>query len=199
LFLADRTSGFLPGSRLYSSKAVSRTSACWNSRLFSPDEDFDGDGRKRDDQSGEALAKAFYDQVRKREQKQASSPETAAVTDSNDIELYPTTTAPKKKFTGKPETSPFRSNAAASFGDRSQQRRSPREQMMEREFQLVGRAEKGLAFQAGLAFCVLCLYVYVGLTEGIQSETTDFIMGDDDDEIEIVMPERRDTESSYWL
>jgi len=73
--------------------------------------------------------------------------------------------------------------------------------MMEREFQLVGRAEKGLKYQAIFAVCVLCFYVYVGLTGGIQSggEVT-WDLGADETMIEeLAIPVPRDTEASYWL
>ena len=73
---------------------------------------------------------------------------------------------------------------------------------MEREFQLVGRAEKGLAFQAVLAVAVAILYAYVGLTGGIQSGSEDRFgtLGNDDTIVEeLLIPEPRDKEASFWL
>ena len=75
--------------------------------------------------------------------------------------------------------------------------------MMEREFQLVGRAESGLKYQALLAVCVAILYAYVGLTGGIQSggEIIDAAnnFGGDDMINDVILPTTRDTEASYWL
>ena len=71
---------------------------------------------------------------------------------------------------------------------------------MQREFDLVNRAEKGLAFQAVLAACILIFYIYVGLAGGIQSGGDDVDLGADDTIIdELVLPQQRDTEASYWL
>ena len=158
----------------------------WNSKLFGPDEDFD-EGRQAEE--GKELAKQFYEQLEKRNQPQ-SRPSSTKASFPDDTE----TSVPKKKFTGKPSDR----MSTGIGGGRGP--RSPREQMMQREFDLVNRAEKGLAFQGVLAGCILILYLYVGLTGGITSGVDDFDLGADDTIAdELILPERRDSEASYWL
>ena len=70
---------------------------------------------------------------------------------------------------------------------------------MDREWQLVGRAEQGLAFQAILAVAVAMLYLCVRLTGGIQTGSN-FDLGIDENIPETTfIPEPRDAEASYWL
>jgi hypothetical protein len=175
--------------------------ALYNSKLFGPEEEDDG----------AALAKKFYEQLKQREEggitpRNESSidnrPPSASSPSMVNAELLP---PDRKKFTGKPETmAPGKNGSDSSFFTANnaydqQQRKSPREQMMEREFQLVERAEKGLAYQAVLAVAVAILYLYVGLTGGIQSGS-DFDLGNDENIAdEILMPVPKDTEASYWL
>lgn len=199
--------GFTPPSRSCrhcSNARVFRT-ARWSSKLFGPNDD-ENDNKQREE--GEALAQQFYEQIRKREGEgssaSASSTEVTPKRSITSSELEDTTVQ-KRKFTGAPRPAadpvraPFGSNASSdSFRG---QRQTPREQMMEREFQLVGRAEKGLKYQAILAVCVFILYAYVGLTGGIQSETDlsiDVNYGDDLIN-DIILPVPRDSEASYWL
>ncbi|CAB9496099.1 expressed unknown protein [Seminavis robusta] len=168
-----------------------------SSKLFGPDEDDDNsDGKQRDE--GAALAKQFYEQIKQREQQTGERGilEGRISGPGGSIgEEEPAPVIKKKKFTGKPESPPFRGSNAGSF------RKTPREQMMEREFQLVGRAEKGLGFQALLAVAVAILYAYVGLTGGIQSgDFSSIDLGNDDTIVdELVLPVPRDQEASYWL
>jgi hypothetical protein len=109
------------------------------------------------------------------------------------------------KFTGRREpeslnyASPFTSSSSSASSSNSSPR-TPREQMMEREFQLVGRAEKGIAIQAVFAVLALCFYIFVGVSGGITSyvESDDF-GGDDTMPLEEVMPVQTDREVSVWL
>lgn len=75
--------------------------------------------------------------------------------------------------------------------------------MMEREFQLVGRAERGIAVQAVVAVLALVFYIYVGLSGGIVSgldaQTEDFGGDDEIMPFEQVVPVQRDREASVWL
>ena len=191
----------------------------WSSKLFGPDDDNDSDDNK-ERQEGKELARQFYEQMRQREGDTASGSSNTAdasnppesVTSSSVSEE--TLKAPsKKKFTGATTTiytdnsvpaSPFGSNRNDndSFRSSNPGRQTPREQMMEREFQLVGRAESGLKYQALLAVCVAIFYAYVGLTGGIQSggeidAANNF--GGDDMINDIILPVARDVEASYWL
>lgn len=173
----------------------------WNSKLFGPDEDFDEEKQQRE---GEALAKKFYEQMRKREEQQSTGPTTASTTNETPpISSQETMQLPPKKtkFTGKP--SDFAGREGGLYSSSSvpgEGPQTPRQQMMQREFDLVNRAEKGLAYQAIFAVCVLIFYIYVGATGGIQSGGDDVDLGADDTVIdEIILPQQRDTEASYWL
>ncbi len=74
--------------------------------------------------------------------------------------------------------------------------------MLEREFLLVGRAERGIAVQAIIAVIALAFYVYIGLSGGIVSgadaQMQDF-GADDEIPFEQVMPVQRDREVRVWL
>lgn len=197
LSLGCEVIGFVPKCQVRSRNLSVR----WDSKLFGPGGDFDEGKQVKE---GEALAKQFYEQLRKREESQSQSTPSGGEIRDSEIATGNTTEAPprkKKKFTGQPPEPAKFGNDAGIFGRSNQQGpRSPREQMMRREFDLVNRAEKGLALQAVLAVCILILYLYVGLTGGIQSGVDDFDMGADDTIIDgLVLPERSDQEASYWL
>ena len=190
----------------------------WSSKLFGPDDDDDDDDDdNKEREEGRELAQQFYKQMRQREGDAASGSGDASnppesVTSSSVSEETPMAPS-KKKFTGTTTTiytdnpvpsPPFGSNRndSDSFRSSNPGRQTPREQMMEREFQLVGRAESGLKYQALLAVCVAIFYAYVGLTGGIQSggeidAANNF--GGDDMINDIILPVARDAEASYWL
>jgi hypothetical protein len=183
-----------------------------NSKLFGPEEE-----EGKDD--GAALAKQFYDQLKQRDEAAVRTPSQASSKDNNRPSASSSSSSsmadaagslpPRpKKFTGKPDEITFGRNNGnsnsflnnnANNGDDQQRQKSPREQMRERENQLVERAEKGLAYQAVLAVAVAILYLYVGLTGGIQSGS-DYDLGNDENIAEeILIPEPRDATASYWL
>lgn len=206
LKVLERTTAFLPSTITTSrSYRVFDLLTIHSSSPPEPDDSF------QDEQSldeGEELAKKFYEQIQKREMK-GSSASSASTDEVKKNESFRSDSGenpegqPKKKFTGKSfaqsqsEPSPFVQNNGSLFDDQ-RQRRTPRDEMREREFNLVGRAETAIPFQAALAFGVLCFYIYVGFTGGIKSET-DFSIDELDDYTEQVIPQPRDTEPSYWL
>ena len=206
----------------------------WNSKLFGPDDSGESDDMDKQSEEGKDLAKQFYQQVRDREGSlpAAASSDTSYSAITNDDSKRRRSGAPappekdetlekKKKFTGEkstdslmaqPDPAPFGNNANSGFfraggntnNDSASRRRSLREQMMEREFQLVGRAERGLKYQALLVVCLFVLYAYVGLTGGIanNSEQADGSFrnsGADELVIDEILPTPRDSEISYWL
>jgi hypothetical protein len=211
---------------------LSYQKALHNSKLFGPEEYDDGIGNTNSndaDQDGQALANDFYEQLRKREQDEkernaATSESTTKSEEQNDNsptmlaeddarfrnqelfarrrEVVAGVDQPRKtKFTGQQSSpgSPFSSNANASSRGRSP---TPKESMMEREFELVGKAEKGIKFQAAFAAVALAFYIYIGLSGGIVSgdaATSGDFGGDDDIPFERLMPVQRDTEPSVWL
>lgn len=219
--------GFAPPSTLVASRGCggisqgwnhnyeAATTTRWSSNLFGPDDDDENMNAedmkdKQQREGGEALAKQFNAEIRKRQGSEGSSAtrnreEISTQTNANfpSADLEGELPVTNKKFTGAssfpaPEPPPFGSNSGP--GNFRGQRQTPREQMMEREFQLVGRAEKGLTYQAIFTVCALIFVAYVGLTGGITSEdvSLDIDMSGDLD-YDIVLPVPRDSEASYWL
>ena len=116
-----------------------------------------------------------------------------------------TTPERKIKFTGqrRPGDSPLfggNDNDATT----TPSRRSPRESMMEREFQIASRgAGTGLEIQAAIAVFALVFYIYVGVSGGIVSggdgDAADYYDDTTIQPFEQVMPVPRDREASVWL
>jgi hypothetical protein len=176
---------------------------------------------------GEALAKEFFRQQREREQTKldASFGESVSQTQSNnnDATTMPidksrglfdepagyagqrnldSNDGPRKKFTGRREDSSTGTPQVFSSRSSVGQARSPREVMMEREYELVGRAERNLGLQAIFAVLALAFYIYIGATGGIVSDDaalSDDFGGDDTIFFEEIMPVQRDSETSVWL
>jgi hypothetical protein len=190
--------------------------------LFGPEEEYDdgiGELSGQSNQDGQALAKDFYAQLRKREEAEqqgvsnSSEESTISELQKQQVNLNDTQEssfldqqngvarsndeAPNVKFTGRRDAPSFYAANSRSPGGRS-----PRETMMEREFELVGRAEKNIAFQAVFAVLVLAFYIYVGASGGIVSgdaaASADF-GGDDLIPFEQLMPVQNDQETSFWL
>ena len=116
---------------------------------------------------------------------------------------------PKRKFTGRlddngsfsPQVMSSRSSSGGA-GGRGTDTRSPREVMMQREYELVGRAERNIGFQAILAGLALAFYIYVGATGGIVSgvdAVSDDFGGEDSIYYEEIMPVPRDSETSVFI
>lgn len=108
--------------------------------------------------------------------------------------------APARKFSGSDYFGG--SNVGGSPAGDSR-RNQVRENMMRREYELVSGAtgRTALAFQAGLAFCMLVFFLYVGLTGGIvtgDAAQMDF-GGDDMLQFEEIIPVPRDSDQSVWI
>jgi hypothetical protein len=178
---------------------------------------------------GEDLAKEFFRQQREREQTSmddassgggGSISQTSQPKNNNDATPIPidrsrslfdepagyagqrtgdSDDSPRKKFTGRRDDfTPQVVSSRSSAG----QARSPREVMMEREYELVGRAERNLGLQAIFAVLALAFYIYIGATGGIvtgEAAMSDDFGGDDTIFFEEIMPVQRDSESSVWL
>lgn len=200
-----------------------------NSKLFGPEDEYDdGIGNasniNSDKDEGQALAKDFYEQLRKREEnggnmiesipEETSSTKSRKTPDDNSPsvsakdptvspfsrpqEIKNAADGPTRKFTGQQSMFSRPSGSSTSSGISP----SPREVMMEREFELVGRAERGIAYQAVFAVLALAFYIYIGLSGGIGSgelSSSEDFGGDDDIPFEQLMPVRRDTEASAWI
>jgi len=203
-----------------------------HSKLFGPEGDFDhnigniGDSAM---EGGDDLVKNFFKEVRKREEIPQSTESSFQTDDEDDIIFRiqnpnpgaatpstgripktdpnaPTNESPtKKKFTGQESFYAPRSSASSSnTGSSSSQTQglTPREMMMQREYELVGRAERGIVVQAMIAVTALIFYIYIGLSGGIvtgpDAQLENF-GGDDEIPFEQVMPVQRDREISVWL
>ena len=73
---------------------------------------------------------------------------------------------------------------------------------MEREYELVGRAEQGIVVQAAAAVAALIFYIYVGMSGGIVSgdeAMMESFGADDEIPFEQLMPIPSDREVSVWL
>lgn len=173
----------------------------------------------RDGGGGDDLARKFYEELRKRDGSTSSSleaTENKIEPSSTDVDLNdklsellePDTETiasptPKKKFTGQQSSFYSNQRPSSAFGRQemsSETPRSPRETMMEREYQLVGRAERNIVVQAGFALLALAFYIYVGLSGGIVSGNGGNDFGVDDEiYFEEVVPLQSDREVSVWL
>ena len=101
----------------------------------------------------------------------------------------------QRKYTGQSDN-PLFGNVPPGTRERS----SPRQAMMEREFQLAGVGSGlGLGIQAGVAIFALIFYIYVGMSGGIVSGGSADFGGDDTLEYEQVIPVPSDTERTVWL
>ena len=179
---------------------------------FSADDLFDdlpsiGDAAGPD---GEALAKAFYQQIRQREQKiyedaKLDSP-PARIPTREDEGKAMSQSPVIRKFTGqqnRDETSP----SAGLFSGRgvsvySIPKNSPRERMIENEFNLVGRSERSFLIQIVATLTLLTLAIYIGMTGGISANDWSSVPDSIDTSMEGtmgVMPVPTDTETSVWL
>lgn len=177
---------------------------------------------------GEALAKAFYQQLRAREEnddddnndeqqkpvmpkgmltegearyvnRQAFSRRQEIIASS---EISPTTA---RKFTGQPNAD--ETPSAGLFSGRgasvySIPAKSPRQRMVENEFSLVGRNERSLLIQIAATLALLTFAIYIGMTGGISSNDWSSVPNSIDtsmDGMEGVLPVPTDTETSVWL
>lgn len=163
---------------------------------------------------GESLAKDFYKQLRKRELNRElpsiySDKVTQPLFSEEQMKLesrkslegqgdIPDGATPKLKFAGR-QTEPSNIGTSSSSGS---QQKTQRDQMIEREFNLVGRAEQGIRLQAVALGAALCFYIYVGLTGGIVSGNEAAMQdfgGDDEIPVERLLPIPTDREASVWL
>jgi hypothetical protein len=111
-----------------------------------------------------------------------------------------------KKWTGQPSEPaagfPATGSLFSSPPPTSSGQQSPRSQMMEQEFKLVGRAERGIAIQAVFAVVALCFMIYIGVSGGIvsgDSAVNEDFGGEDQLPFEQLMPVQTDREASVWL
>lgn len=175
---------------------------------------------------GEALAKAFYQQLRAREENdddddgeqmpvvptgvlsegEARYVNRQAFTRRQEIvaskDISPTT---GRKFTGQPNAD--ETPSAGLFSGRgasvySIPANSPRQRMVENEFNLVGRNERSLLIQIAATLALLTFAIYIGMTGGISSNDWSSVPDSIDTSIEGmegVLPVPTDTETSVWL
>lgn len=206
---------------LIGSMVNSRTCAFkLQSKLFE-EEAFDGEfigESSKSLEAGETLAKSFYDEMRKRsngdEAAMVASPSKPNVESNNgpdnisrlmddSTDIGKDQSSPKKKFTGRqlPAAQQFMSSSSRATTN-GPEVRTPKEIMMEQEFQLVGRAEKGLAVQGAFAVLALAFYIYIGLSGGITNRSEESLQdfgGDDMLPFEQLVPIQKDREESVWL
>jgi hypothetical protein len=74
--------------------------------------------------------------------------------------------------------------------------------MLEREYELVGRAEQGLAVQGIFTALALAFCIYIGLSGGISNRSEESLRdfgGDDMLPFEQLAPLQKDRETSVWL
>ena len=137
-----------------------------------------------------------------------SKPDTSNNDDMVDSSDKPQNQPVDTKFTGQnsiptPTPQPFsRSPREAFLSSRNANAgpRTPREVMMEREYQLVDRAERNIGIQAAFAVLALAFYIYVGLSGGISSRLDEPDLGADEMmPFEQLAPTPRDRENTVWL
>ena len=213
--------GYVPSSRVVPRNLMTYPGPL-HSKLFGSNGDFDDNMGNIGDSSvgGDTLAKDFFKEMRKREGTLQTT-EASSQTDSDDEIIFriqnpgmensvirasavdnnaAVNSAPTRKFTG--QESFFKDARRPSVPGNGAQGRTPREMMMEREYQLVGRAERGIAIQAVVALIALAFYIYVGLSGGIVSgpdaQVQDFGAADEIP-FEQLMPVQRDRDVSVWL
>ena len=178
-----------------------------HSKLFN-DESYDdeiGEGR--------ALAKDFYDEMRRRTTKTEEDNEVtespildsiSAPNPSPQVDTGSSPTAPPTapiKFTGR-SSSPQRFTNNSGGGATNRDNMTVQERMMEREYRLVERAERNLLIQGAFAVLALAFYIYIGISGGITNrseESLENFGGDDMIPFEQVAPIQRDREESVWL
>jgi hypothetical protein len=210
-------------NRLISNLVTSRTwTSAVQSKLFGDeayDDEFIGEDSKSVEE-GQTLAKSFYEEMRKRNNGQEASgiESTSTVDNSNtsgqqnprrlieDSEDVTEKESQQTKFTGRSSPTPQKfmnpsERFPSSISSSGPGVRTPREMMMEQEYQLVGRAEKGLAIQGVFTALALAFCIYIGLSGGISNrseESLDF-GGDDMLPFEQLAPVQKDRETSVWL
>mmetsp|Transcript_38414 Transcript_38414/g.92942 ORF Transcript_38414/g.92942 Transcript_38414/m.92942 type:complete len:253 (-) Transcript_38414:258-1016(-) len=122
--------------------------------------------------------------------------------DNND---KPQNQSSEAKFTGQNSIPPqplSRRSPREAFlsGNTNSGPRSPREVMMEREYELVGRAERNIGIQAVFAVLALAFYIYIGLSGGISSRLDGPDLGADEMlPFEQMIPTQTDRENTVWL
>ena len=71
---------------------------------------------------------------------------------------------------------------------------------MEREYRLVGQAERNIVIQTGIAVLALAFYIYIGVSGGIVSGNGGADFGVEDEiYFEEIVPLPSDREVSVWL
>lgn len=182
-----------------------------NSARFSTDDLFDdlpsiGDAASPD---GEALAKAFYQQIRQRKQQQQTEEEIKPdspperMLSKDDVKDMSQLV---RKFTGqqgREQTTPsaglFSGRGASVY---SIPKNSPRQRMIDNEYNLVSRSERSLLIQIVATLSLLMLAIYIGMTGGISANDWSSVPDSIDTSMEGtmgVMPVPTDTETSVWL
>ena len=204
----------------------SRRDCCW--QLQNKDNsDLDGIGSQSDD-DGSALAKEFYQQLKKRQDKSYEtdnknelfdiyttpdapsgsipSEEMLNERDARDLnrqafsrrrEVVGGVDVPTKKFTGQQSAGFFSGNGPSVYSvpvDRSKQR------MQQNEFNVASRGEQSIYIQGGIAILMLCFFLYVGFTGGIEANSSiDAIDPTSLEGMDLMLPVPTDTEASVWL
>lgn len=224
-------SGFSPstpmtfGGGILSSSQEKAQENCYIHFATSNDSDDFGDLDSSSSEDGASLAKDFYKELRDRQDDKSLSSSSgneiylnrSPVKEADTIEE----SKPRVKFTGarRPTSSTERSSEqrsppealrpgslfsspSSTYGGSPQtDAQSPRARMMEREMNLVNRAERNIGVQAIFAAVALSFMIYVGLTGGIQSYDANSDPGFVEDELpfEQLIPVQSDRESSVWL
>jgi hypothetical protein len=185
------------------------------SKLFGDeayDDEFIGDDSKSVEE-GQTLANSFYEEMRRRNNGQEASGIESTVDNSDgqqnppgsieDSEDVTEKESQKTKFTGSSSPTPQKFMSSSSrMTTTGPGVRTPREMMMEQEFELVGRAEKGLAVQGVFVALALAFVIYIGLSGGISNRSEESLRdfgGDDMLPFEQLAPIQTDRESSVWL
>ncbi|KAI2489851.1 hypothetical protein MHU86_24727 [Fragilaria crotonensis] len=180
-----------------------------SSSLFSFD-DFDdlpsiGDAASAD---GEALAKAFYQQVRQRQETEGENDQdpTRRLSREYGKDL---SESPVRKFTGQQAQQRVEETqqSAGLFSGRgvsvySIPKSSPRQRMLDNEYNLVGRSERSFVIQIVATLTLLTFAIYIGMTGGISDNDWSSVPDSLDTSMEGTigtLPVPTDTEISIWL
>lgn len=194
------------------------------------DLDLDGIGSRNDD-DGSALAKEFYQQLKKRQDGDNRSDNKNIVFDtytdpdgpsgiipsgemlneqeardlnrqafSRRREIVGGVDVPTRKFTGQQSAGFFSGKGPSVYSVPLERNPNSNQRMRQNEFDLAARGEQAILIQGGVALLMLCFFLYIGASGGIDAnDALELVNPTSMEGMETMMPVPTDTEASVWL
>jgi hypothetical protein len=163
---------------------------------------------------GQALASAFYQQLRERDEQERKDEEVMLPLSEEDARFVNRKPFSRRqevqagqdvsqKFTGR-SAGLFTGRGASVFSVPSSSTAPVRQTMMQNEFTLVGSAERTLVVQIVATLGLLFFALYIGWSGGIAANSNDWSNSIPDldtslEGMDAVLPVPTDTEASVWL